>query len=101
MNQPAGLISVLLDKNSDVASRDDAAMDLGEYDGPDVEYALYLSASSKETPEVVCCSSGESLAYIWARRGEINRKYYQELRESAKRELDAIIREKFPDLLSF
>ena len=100
MSQPDDLISVLLDKHADDEARDDAAMDLGMYDGPEVEYALYLAASSQETPEIVCWSSGESLGCIWVRRGAINWKYYQELRESAKRELEAVIYAKAPELLS-
>ena len=32
MEQPAGLISVLLDPRADTSDKDDAAMDLAQYD---------------------------------------------------------------------
>jgi hypothetical protein len=38
--QPEGLISVLLDQDAEVGDRNDAAMDLGSFDGPGVEAAL-------------------------------------------------------------
>ena len=38
--QPEGLIRVLLDRGAEFGDRHDAAMDLSEFDGEDVETAL-------------------------------------------------------------
>ena len=40
MQQPQGLIEVLLDTTASEADRDDAAMDLAAYDEPEAEEAL-------------------------------------------------------------
>lgn len=100
MSQPAGLISVLLDRSADVASRDDAAMDLGAFDQSEVESALLLVASSPDTPAVVCASSGESLAQIWVRRGSIKMQCYRNLCQPAKAEVESYINAISPSLLN-
>ncbi len=100
MNQPEGLISVLLDENADESSRDDAAMDLSRFDEPEAEHALFLVASSPETSEMVCGSCGESLAEIWFRRSAVNFEYYQKLCSPAVREIKVYINAKNPSLLS-
>lgn len=67
--QPAGLLSVLLDPGARSDERDDAALDLGDYDDPLVEAALFVVALKPDTPDVVVASCGESLGRLWARRG--------------------------------
>ena len=46
MKQPQGLIEVLLDVTAAEADRDDAALDLAVYDGPEIEDALIHTPSS-------------------------------------------------------
>jgi hypothetical protein len=69
VEQPQGLISVLLDKSARVDERDAAAMDLSLYDDPEVERALVETATDPITDAAVAGSCGESLAEIWDRRG--------------------------------
>jgi len=100
MNQPNGLIEVLLDLNADIASRDDAAMDLGLFDNIEAEKALFEVASNKETDEMVSSSAGESLAQIWIRRKCINKEYFLSLSVTAKHEAEATINANLPELLN-
>ncbi len=85
--QPQGLIKGLLIKNDDVAGRDDAAMDLGAYDEPEVEQALIQVASDPETEPVVVRSCAESLVEIWIRQERLPEKVLPHLRPEALAEL--------------
>lgn len=54
VEQPAGLIGVLLDRNAEFGDRHDAAMDLSEFDSADVEAALEDVIQDKtEDPDLV------------------------------------------------
>ncbi len=70
MKQPQGLIEVLLDVTASEVDRDDAAIDLGAYDEPEVEEALIRVGADLSTPNSVAASCGESLAEIWMRNVE-------------------------------
>lgn len=94
MNQPCGLISVLLDSNADEASRDDAAIDLGTFDDKQAEFALASAASTESTPEIICASCGESLAEIWNRNGKVNTALFQSLTPIVKNEAMAYLEKK-------
>lgn len=53
-NQPAGLISVLLDRLAPFGDRSDAAMDLGAFDEPEAAAALkQLAEDATEDPDLV------------------------------------------------
>jgi hypothetical protein len=69
MEQPAGLIEVLLDASADIGDRHDAAMDLGDFDEEAVERALADLACDCGADENLADACGESLAEIWCRRG--------------------------------
>jgi len=97
MNQPSGLISVLLDPSADDASRDDAAMDLSEFD--QAEEALFKAALLPGISDIVRASCGESLAEIWLRAGAVNRKYYDALPPTAQIAARNYIYSKNSDLL--
>ena len=84
---PQGLIHELLIKNGDVAGRDDAAMDLGAYNEPEVEQALIQVASDPETEPVVVRSCAESLVEIWIRRERLPEHILPHLRPEALAEL--------------
>lgn len=84
VNQPQGLIGVLLDKNAEIGDRDDAAMDLSSYDAPEVEAALIEIASDATVDEMILESAGESLAEIWIRKKvEVSPSTLGKLRPSA------------------
>lgn len=68
--QPEGLISVLLNTEAGYGDRDDAAMDLGEFDEPAVEEALLKVVLSPTEDEGIADSAGESLWQIWSRKGK-------------------------------
>ena len=72
MQQPQGLIEVLLDATASEADRDDAAMDLAAYDEPEVEDALIHVSADASTPNLIAASCGESLAEIWLRKKTLN-----------------------------
>lgn len=71
VKQPEDLIRALLNRSGYVEVRDDAAMDLSDYDEPEVERALVQVASDPGTEGTVVSSCGESLAEIWARQGRL------------------------------
>jgi hypothetical protein len=70
--QPQGLILVLLDSNAEYGDRDDAAMDLANFDGDEVESALAQVACDAASDPELADTCGESLAEFWARRGLVN-----------------------------
>ena len=100
MKQPRGLISVLLDPNARIDARDDAAMDLSSYSEPEAEDALVRAGSDPTTPEIVLSSCGESLAEIWVRRGQFNRRVLDSLSPAARSEALAYLETRAPDLLN-
>jgi hypothetical protein len=67
--QPRGLIQVLLDAGAEFGDRHDAAMDLGAFDGEEVEAALALLACDTSTDPDLADACGESLAEVWCRKG--------------------------------
>jgi hypothetical protein len=68
--QPEGLISVLLNTEAEFGDRDDAAMDLGEFDEPAAEEALLKVVLSQTEDEGIADRAGESLWQIWKRKGK-------------------------------
>jgi hypothetical protein len=82
-SQPEGLIQVLLDERAEHGDRDDAAMDLGAFDGDDVEAALARIACEQAADENLADSCGESLAEIWCRKGAVNQAILVQLTASS------------------
>jgi hypothetical protein len=70
--QPEGLISVLLDQNAEVGDRDDAAMDLGSFDGPDVEAALLQVLLDHKENEILVETAAISFGELWIRSEKKN-----------------------------
>jgi hypothetical protein len=77
------LIRCLMDKNIDEGGRDDCAMALEDSEDPDAEAALATVALDPETPELLAETCGESLAFIWVRRGQLNESVVQQLQGDA------------------
>jgi hypothetical protein len=96
MQQPQGLIEVLLDVTAAEADCDDAAMDLAAYDEPEVEEALIHVGADSSTPNAVAASCGESLAEIWIRKKALNLEALKRLQGDACKEAIGLIRVKEP-----
>ena len=73
------LIGILLDEKAELGDRDDAAMDLSEYDDANVEGALSIIACDSDPDEVLADSCAESLAEIWSRRGSVSEEIWRTL----------------------
>ena len=84
IDQPAGLLGVMLDESGEKDSmKEDVAMYLGSYDEVEVEEALKKYAySASSTPELVS-SCLESLCGIYRRKGKL-----QEFIDDCKSALD-------------
>lgn len=99
MPQPQGLISVLLDPTARVDERDDAAMDLSDYPGPETEAALLQAATNPAEDEMIRASAGESLAWIWIEVGRFDSETFAKLSGVARREAESLVRAKHPEWL--
>lgn len=93
IEQPAGLISVLLDSSARVDERDDAAMDLGVYDGEAVLAALYVVACDPAVDEMVQDSAEQSIVEIWHRGGMFDEAVAKRMEPAAQH----LIWHHFPD----
>ncbi|CAM4196542.1 hypothetical protein [Paenibacillus tarimensis] len=92
------LINVLLDVMAREDERDDAAIDLGNFEGDEVIQALCTVATDVSScSEMVKGSCGESLALIWIRTGEINFKLLSQLEGTALDEAIGLIKERRTD----
>jgi hypothetical protein len=88
---PDYLIRILNDKSIDLGVRDDAAMDLGTYDEPEVLDALIQVAVDVNEDELILWSCGESIKDIWLRKGSyssqmINAELLKKLAPAARQE---------------
>lgn len=94
------LCDVLLDVEANLADRDDAAMDLGEFNEDLALEVLCKVASNSSEDETLLASCGESAAQIWLRRGFCNVEVLKQFQQVAMAEALALIRTKNPSLLS-
>ena len=83
--QPAGLISVLLDKRAEYGDRDDAAMDLGAYDEAAAEQALIVIVTDLNEDEDIVDSAADSLWEIWQRNNKGNPELISKMHPAAKK----------------
>ena len=95
--QPQGLVSVLLDEYAPFGDRDDAAMDLGAYDEPEAEEALFSVACRPDTDRLLTETCGESLGEIWSWRGSLNRDGLMKLDGVAKEFALGVIKARRPE----
>ena len=86
--QPEGLISVLLNMEAEFGDRDDAAMDLGEFDEPAVEEALLQVVLSHTEDEGIADRAGESLWQIWSRKGKSDPDIIARMHPAARKFFD-------------
>lgn len=68
--QPEALAEVLLDKAAEFGDRDDAAMDLADFDDPAAEVALTKVVQDLSEDPDIADRAGESLAEIWNRKAK-------------------------------
>ncbi len=59
------LIEILLDQHAEISDRDDAAMDLADYDDA-LEILIKVASNTNENP-IILGSCGTSIAEIWKR----------------------------------
>jgi hypothetical protein len=89
MSEP-DLIELLLDRDADLASRDDAALDLGGRTDSKVIEALAAIATDDQAPETLQETAGESLAECWLAAGQTPVSTYLRLTKTAKAEVDGL-----------
>ena len=97
--QPAGLISVLRDRTARLDERDDAALDLAQYDEPEALHALIRVASDQSDDELLLDSCGQSIAEIWARLGIVENAVLLALTPTARRILLGTLEARAPHLI--
>jgi hypothetical protein len=91
------LIDILLDPTAREDEKDDAAMDLGDYDDDKALDVLLRVVSDSEGQGIVAASCGESIARILVRKNEFRSDILKSLRGVAKTEADGYIRVEKPD----
>jgi len=96
IDQPKGLISVLLDKTARTDERDDAAMDLANYPSNETRKALFQVASDP-LEESIADVAGESLGHVWVEMDMFDSMEYKKLIPNAQREAFYVIRSRKPE----
>jgi hypothetical protein len=71
VNRETALLELLLDRSQSIAARDDAAMDLAEFDSDATLQGLISAASNESEEAIILASCGESIAQIMIRRARI------------------------------
>ena len=69
VQQPSGLISILLGRSAEFGDRDDAAMDLSSCDDTVVERALLRVVLDHSEDEGLVDRAAESLTEVWSPSG--------------------------------
>lgn len=100
MNNLDLLIQVLLDESASLADRDDAAIDLRRYDSIEALQALVSVASDPSTDPFILDVCGESIAAIWARKGNFSLKSFSSLLPIARYEAKEYLKIKKPEWLN-
>jgi hypothetical protein len=103
VEQPSGLISVLLDQRARQDERWDAAGDLELYPTPEAVAALTSIATSTEIAAadgVLQDMAAESLAGIWAKLGKMDHVIYNALPRPGRTTAEAVLRKRAPHLLA-
>ena len=95
------LSKILLDTNEVLDLRDDAAMDLAEFDSKIAYDSLVTIATNDLEDEVLQNSAGESLGEIWVRQKKMDFDTLGKLTYLAKREAIGYVRAVEPSLLDY
>ena len=85
------LIALLMDKEARLDERDDAAMDLADFDDVRAIAALAIVGSDAAEDDLLLASCGTSLAEIWTRRGDADESVLLHLTAIARHEVNAAL----------
>lgn len=91
------LVDLLLDNDALLQDRDDAAMDLFEFDDDHVVQALLKVAKRENEDPVLLNSCGESLGSIWVKRDHFDKECYSTLTKTAKQGVNYTVKNDRPD----
>ena len=94
------LVNLLLNKRASIADRDDAAMDLFEYDDDFALDSLIKVAKNKNEDSIILNSCGESIASIWIKRNEFDKNSYKSLSKEAQNGVFYVIKNDKPDWIN-
>lgn len=94
------LIDLLMDKTTSIADRDDAAMDLFEFNEDDALDALIKIAQDTNEDPTVLNSCGESIASIWVKRNKFDKNCFDNLTKEAQCGIYYVIKQDRPDWLN-
>ena len=101
MNKIELLIEILLDPSASIAERDDAAMDLSDYNCDLALNTLVQVAKNINEDTIILNSCGESIASIWVKRGVFDEKTYYILSNTARFGVYNYIESENPEWVSF
>jgi hypothetical protein len=91
VEQPNGLIEVLLDRSAALEERDDAAMDLADYGSTETVAALLQVGCDAGEPELILESVGETLGALVKRHPDLRREVESRLSPRALAAFSTIV----------
>lgn len=91
------LIEVLLDRDLTIGERDDAAMDLDEFDSDEVLNALFKASSNLGEDWGILDVCGESIGSIWTKRDFFDITLYNSLPKWTQNGLFNVIKSRKPN----
>lgn len=94
------LIAILYDATASEAEKDDAIIDLSDYDDAFVEESLFRASQNLQLSEMLQSSIGETLATIWIRKNHIDFNKFNLLSSVARKEAKNCIKKLKPTLLN-
>jgi len=97
VDRVALLIDVLFDPTAREDEKDDAAMDLGDYNDNRALHALLKIASNFNETDIVLQSAGESIGRIWVKQNQFDIEEYKKLHPDAQSEIYAVIQVNKPE----
>lgn len=95
------LIKLLFDERASIAERDDAAMDLFEYNDDLAENALIKIAKNKKENPIILNSCGESIGTIWVKKNKFDKDCYNNLSKESQDGIHYIIKTDKPEWLNY
>lgn len=101
MDDIENLIDILFDKNARTDEKDDAAMDLAQFNDDRALNALIKAAHKSNEDETVLETIGESIASIWLGRNKFFKEVYDSLPKRVKSSINIIIKFNKPEWINF
>lgn len=90
---------MIRDPSATWAERDDAVIDLGTYEEPEVMATLISVASDVDEDEMIVASAGESIAEVWERQERFDADVLARVLPVARSEIEGWFGSARPDLL--